>query len=100
MAIDGFSGCCNPCSFALLPDGGFVTCEKGLPRVKIYDSQGGFVGVVAGPMEFAEGELALKGDWRQGSGGGLDVAVDGAGKILVLDPIARRVVSFVRSKGS
>jgi hypothetical protein len=35
--IEGFSGCCNPAHFALLPDGGFVTAEKGLPRVKIHN---------------------------------------------------------------
>src|SRR5262249_4676088 len=35
-AIDGFCGCCNPINIALLPDGRIVTCEKGLPRVKVY----------------------------------------------------------------
>ncbi|MBM3243119.1 hypothetical protein FJZ31_43220, partial [Candidatus Poribacteria bacterium] len=46
MDIDGFCGCCNPVNFAMLPDGRFVTCEKGLPRVKIYDADGTFSGVV------------------------------------------------------
>lgn len=99
-AIEGFAGCCNPCNFALLPDGSFVTCEKGIPRVKIYDPRGAFVGVVAGAKEFAEGQLALAGDWRQGSGGGLDVAVDPEGRILVLDPIARVVKVFVRKRSA
>ena len=35
-AIEGFCGCCNPIGLALLPDGRYVTCEKGLPRVKVY----------------------------------------------------------------
>ena len=39
-AIDGFCGCCNPVSLALLPDGRCVTCEKGLPRAKVYSVQG------------------------------------------------------------
>ena len=36
--IGGFSGCCNPTHIAMLPDGSFVTSEKGLARVKVYDS--------------------------------------------------------------
>ncbi|NLH17807.1 MAG: hypothetical protein GX455_14615, partial [Phycisphaerae bacterium] len=49
--VEGFCGCCNPVAFAILPDGGFVTVEKGLIRVKIYDPRGHFVGVVAGPEQ-------------------------------------------------
>lgn len=99
MAIDGFSGCCNPCNFALLPSGGFVTAEKGLPRVKVYDARGGFVGAVAGPASFAEGARALRQDWRKGSSGALDVAVDRKGRVLVLDPLAQNVRVFVKKKG-
>ena len=44
VGIKGFCGCCNPVSFALLPDGGFVTAEKGLVRVKVYNSDGGLRG--------------------------------------------------------
>ena len=32
LAIDGFCGCCNPIGVAVLPDGRFVTCEKGLQQ--------------------------------------------------------------------
>ena len=52
MAIEGFCGCCNPSHFAILPDGRFVTCEKGLPRVKLYSPEGRFEGVVAEPDAF------------------------------------------------
>ena len=34
FAIEGFCGCCNPVSFDIFPDGSYVTCEKGLPRVE------------------------------------------------------------------
>jgi len=82
--IDGFFGCCNPVHFAVLPDGRFVTAEKGATRVKIYDSGGEFVCVVAGPEQFgilASEVLA-------------DVAVDRGGRVLVLDPKARSVKVF------
>jgi hypothetical protein len=49
--IQGFCGCCNPVNFAILADDTFVTCEKGLVRVKIYDQDGIFAGVVAGSKQ-------------------------------------------------
>jgi len=97
-AIEGFCGCCNPCNFALLPGGGFVTCEKGLPRVKIHDEKGVFRSVVAAPAKFVEGERGLHQDWRQSSEAGLDVAVDSQGRIIVLDPLGKRVRIFVKAR--
>ena len=101
MDIDKFCGCCNPVNFAILPDGGFVTAEKGLTRVKIYDADGGFVGVVAGPQQFSRHDeiCAGKGAGAKGcNSGGLDVAVDREGRILVLDPYTSEVRVFVRKK--
>jgi len=74
MDIEGFCGCCNPSHIAIAPDGSFVTSEKGLPRIKVYEPDGKFRCVVAGTESFAEGTVSL------------DLAVDGAGRILVLDP--------------
>lgn len=82
MHIEGFSGCCNPTHFALLPDGGFVTSEKGLPRVKIYNVDGSFRSVVAAPDQFDE-EVT-----------GLDLAVGDDGRIYVLDPGRNQVRIF------
>lgn len=82
--IEGFCGCCNPTDIAILPDGSFATTEKGLPRVKVYNDRGGFECVVAGPESFAKGTV------------GLDLAVDSAGRVLVLDPVAKAVRIFVR----
>lgn len=45
--IDGFVGCCNPSYLAVMGDGRFVTSEKGIRRIKVYDAQGRFEAVVA-----------------------------------------------------
>ncbi len=72
---ENFSGCCNPAHFCFLPDGSFVTSEKGLVRVKIYKPSGEFFGVVAPPDKFdnkIEGEAP-------------DVACDDEGNVYALD---------------
>ena len=50
--IDGFLGCCNPARITTLEDGSFVTSEKGLVRIKIYDQSGKLLSVVASPDLF------------------------------------------------
>jgi len=83
MGITGFCGCCNPINLALLADGRFVTCEKGLPRVKIYSASGEFESVVAGVESFAEnGKACGPSDC---TAGGLDAVVDSQGRIFILD---------------
>jgi hypothetical protein len=57
IRIDGFSGCCNPAQIAVLPNGSFVTSEKGMPRIKIHAANGDFISVVAPPAAF-DGEHA------------------------------------------
>jgi len=86
-AIDGFCGCCNPIGLALLPDGRFVTCEKGLPRVKVYSAEGAFESVVAGTESFPENAKACSG-LNDCVHGGLDAAVDLQGRIYILDLVA------------
>ena len=88
-AIDGFCGCCNPVGLALLPDGRYVTCEKGLPRVKVYSPEGAFECVVAGVESFPE-------NWRKCSlvdctVGGVDAAVDSQQRIYILDRVTNDV---------
>ena len=82
--VDGFFGCCNPAQFAVLPDGRFVTAEKGAPRIKIYSAQGKFECVVAGPG-------AMRGTPA-------DLAADHRGRILVLDASSASVRVFERKK--
>jgi hypothetical protein len=88
-AIEGFFGCCNPVGLAVLPDGRCVTCEKGLPRVKIYSAGGALDSVVAGPDAFPQNAKAA--DESHCTRGGLDAAVDSHGRIYVLDLIGEEV---------
>lgn len=81
-ALDSFCGCCNPTDIALLPDGRFITSEKGIPRVKVYSATGQFQEVVAGPDAFASNTM------------GLDLAAAADGSVLVLDPKAKVVRLF------
>lgn len=93
--IKGFCGCCNPVSFALLADGGFVTAEKGLVRVKVFNSDGAFVGVVAGPDRFAAGkQMKICETPEECQGVALDVAAGADGRIYVLDPTDNTVKVF------
>lgn len=75
MTTETFSGCCNPAHYAFLPDGSFVTSEKGLVRIKIYKPSGEFVGVVAPPDKF-EDKIEAQAP---------DVAVDSQGNVYALD---------------
>jgi hypothetical protein len=96
--IAGFSGCCNPVALAVLPDGGFVTAEKGLVRVKVYDADGEFVGVVAGPDQLGwVAPLRVCESPEDCASQGFDVAVDKAGRIYVLDTL-RNVVRIFEKK--
>lgn len=86
MAMEGFCGCCNPSNFAFLRDSLFVTSEKGIERVKIYNSDGSFLCLVATPDQFEAGTK------------GLDLSVDNQNRILVLDPVKKQVRIFEPKK--
>lgn len=100
VGIKGFCGCCNPVSIAILSDGGFVTAEKGLDRVKIYNSDGGFVGVVAGPAQLGkEGKIKVCNTPEECREGGWDVAVGPDERIYVLD-VTDNVVRVFQKKAA
>ena len=93
-SIEGFFGCCNPAHLAILPDGRFVTSEKGIPRIKVYSILGEFDGVVAGPRELGIGLRAV-GDARTSQTRRIfDIATNRLGHVLVLDPAGRQVRVF------
>jgi len=93
-ALENFTGCCNPVSFAILADGRFITCEKGLVRVKVYDADGILAGVVAGPQQLTGGAASICQTPEQCQRGGFDVAVDATGCVYVLDTIKNVVRVF------
>ncbi len=82
---DGFSGCCNPFHIAFLPDGSFVTSEKGLVRIKIHEPSGLLRSVVASPKSFKGERIAP------------DVAVDEQGGIIALD-YEKKMIRFFKPK--
>ena len=86
MTIDGFSGCCNPAQMAVMPDGSFVTAEKGMVRIKIHKASGEVLAVVAPPAKF-EGETHAP-----------DLAVSPSGDIYALDYEQKMIRVFQRKK--
>ena len=95
MKIDRFCGCCNPVFFTMMPDGDFITSEKGLARVNIYDAEGTFKGAVAGPETLVDDkELAKRACADCRIGAGFDVAHEESGRVLVLDPFRMVVRTF------
>lgn len=95
--VEEFCGCCNPVNIAILPDGGIVTVEKGLVRVKVYDADGGFAGVVAGHEQLVDNiHQAHPAVFDVAVGGAVDGAAGGAVRIYVLDTIKNVVRVFVK----
>jgi len=90
LAADRFQGCCNPTNLALTPEGNFVTAEKGeAPRVKVSDGQGRLLAVM-GKEHFTAHPSAHP----SARSAGLDIAVTGQGRILVVDPARDVVLEF------
>ncbi|MBN1854142.1 MAG: NHL repeat-containing protein [Pirellulales bacterium] len=93
-AVDAFFGCCNPAHMAILPDGRFVTSEKGIPRIKVYNGFGEFECVVAGPSELGVRDSATVDARLEKNTQVFDIAIDSQGRILVLDPNTKRIRIF------
>jgi hypothetical protein len=76
-----------------------VTCEKGIVRVKEYDSEGKFIGVVAGPAQLNTVDSTkvcnVPSDCQKG---GFDVAVDNQSRVLVLDVVNSTVRTFTKNE--
>ncbi len=96
--IKGFCGCCNPVNFAILADESFVTCEKGLVRVKIYNPDGIFTGVVAGPKKLTGKAGQICNIPAECQSRAFDVAVDAKDRIFILDTDKNVVRIFTKIK--
>lgn len=90
MQPNGFAGCCNPIHFCILPNGKFVTCEKGLDRIKLHDQSGKFECIVASlsdPNTQALNNCSIGARIH-------DLAADSKGIIYVLDASSKLVRIF------
>lgn len=88
MRIEGFAGCCNPSHFCILPNGNFVSSEKGIVRIKVLDEHGRLISVVAGPDQFKKGLV------------GVDLDSDSEGRIYALDRDLKRIRIFQKKSES
>jgi hypothetical protein len=98
IALDRFSGCCNPVYLAFLRGGEYVTSEKGLLRVKLYSPEGEFIGVVAGPKTFIRKGEGAAANFRLNKG--IDVSVDSGNRVVVSSPYGRSIHIFERKRGA
>jgi len=87
VEIEGFLGCCNPARITVMENGSFVTSEKGLVRIKIYDQSGALKSVVATPALFKD------------EGKAPDICVDSQGIIYALD-FDKDMVRIFEPKGN
>ena len=92
--IEGFFGCCNPANMAILPDGRYITAEKGLIRIKVYSADGQFESVVAGPNAFGAAAATTNESLSDHEYTAVDIAVDTAGHVIVLDLTTGQVHIF------
>jgi len=77
----GFPGCCNPTNLALDHNGRVIVSEKAGPRAKIYSPEGQLLTVVSD-------------DAFDPNAKNMDVAVDSAGRIYVVDTIRLEIRVF------
>lgn len=71
---EDFAGCCNPIDIAIFPDGRVATAEKGISRIKLYQPDGAYLGMIEKPDVFPANPP------------GIDLAIDSKGRILAVEP--------------
>lgn len=91
--LEDFAACCNPVSFVILADGDIITCEKGVARVKVYDTFGKLKGFVADPKQLANVSPSIGSKTEKVQRFGFDIAADNDGHVYILDR-ARNVLRF------
>jgi hypothetical protein len=96
--LEDFTACCNPVSFTILPDGDLITCEKGIARVKVYDTFGKLKGFVAEPRQLANISPSLGVKQERVQRYGFDVAADRDGHVYILDRARNAIRIFKRKE--
>jgi len=90
-----FCGCCNPVFFDLLPNGQFVTSEKGLSRISIFNPDGSLKGMVAGHAELIQDKVKAKKARKHFQKGiCFDLAAGVQDRIYVVDPVMNEIRTF------
>ncbi len=94
IEVDGFAGCCNPAHFAILPNGYFVTYEKGINRIKIYNQAGTFECMVVSDEQ-------LKGNSEYNCSMSTtvnDIATNTEGTIYIADAVNQSIKMYIKTK--
>ncbi len=95
-----FCGCCNPTNLNLMPNGWVVTAEKGIPRLKVYDSQGVLKAMLSPEDLGLKEEHSYLTQIRQASADslpchdgwpGMPVAIDSTGRLAVSLPGLKQI---------
>jgi hypothetical protein len=94
MAAGGFCGCCNPAQFVLMPDGRFITCEKGFNRVSLFSADGEFEGLVAGHEALGMPVAKMTCDMTDRANTPPIAALDAQGRVFVLNPVTGDIHAF------
>jgi sugar lactone lactonase YvrE len=84
---EGFCGCCNPVSIAIMNNGSLMTCEKGISRVKSLDLKGKLLGVVAAPIDFKNNKHAYTIDLLQGKNNLVYLLESGTNQVYIYQKI-------------
>ena len=87
MGAGHFAGCCNPAHLAMLPNGAFVTSEKGVARISLFSGNGDFIKFICPPQAAGVGHEPM------------DLAVFADGRIAALDASRGRVLIFEQEPG-
>jgi hypothetical protein len=90
-----FCGCCNPTNLSLMPNGWMVTSEKGIPRLKVHDSNGTLQAILSPEELGLKEEQSYLSQIRQANADslpchdgwpGMPVAIDKRGRLAVSLP--------------
>ncbi len=82
----GFFGCCNPIRLVQMPDGHYITAEKGIQRMKEYDDAGVFLRVLANRRVLGAQRFDMA------------MAVNPNGEIYLLDERRSKIRVFIRKQ--